>query len=778
VGVLDGFDSTWTNARTTFGQGAPQDGSRYDNSGQLREMKSTVQAAKPTSSWLGSASDSYSTANERHARTLGVMADLDQKLRAEVDRSAQVVSAGRQNLDAVRQWVYDAAASVPPGKTREQMLYPIVSKGAGEIAEIIRKSNGDLNTIAGRIRDLGNEYQLLGDKKLAGGDGKDKDDPLGAPGADDEEEIKRRAQRDVKAALDGDKDAIQRVRNVLNTITPQQQSGQPKLNAEQQAYLSQMQAQQRLRSVEQLKECADRGARDIMADSWQLMSNPKIEFPKTESVDGALQGDEMVKGGFDKLPPSVQSVIQSPGIERHQDLQTITDIVKGGNAAGHFQHDTDLDRGLMHKVADMMEDPRWRSDDPPFDIPGNWPWETPRPPHAELERVAQDIFSVVGNDHQVVHDAVTGNVQPGNEFREQFKIDKDHFMYNLTHEAWDDKGAGAAALFDWIDDSAHGPEAEIAGKTAKEVAEYIGNNPGLNSLNDDNTVGLYGTHSLGEVNPLLVRGFAEGLSPYVNNIAGTAGGLPSFGGMLDDPTDVRDGVLPEAKNVFSVLNGDPKAAEIFNGAAMAQAALHDTEYAMNPDSGEKPRALYDSATLRALVDVGLENNIDTNNKNQYEIERELYAAKSAAYEAGLDGLKKAGSAVLPGTGATISNEALSRLGPALKDSIIGPAPAAPGEPPPIPRFAAERAEVEMLNTLNGIGTELRDLPAEYRAPDGSVRTYEEMYREDPTLTPGEYAEVVNNSINATLGYDFQDGHIKDRYDQVTADRTPDPNSTR
>ncbi len=773
MGVLDGFESTWSNARATFGQGTPLEGAQFDNSGHLREMKSTVESAKPSSGWTGTASDSYATANDKHARVLGGMADLDQRLRTEIDRSAQVVTAGRQNLDAVRQWVYDAAATVPPGTNRDSMLYPIVSKGAGEIADILKKSNGDLSTIAGRVRGIGSEYRMLGgDLRQGGGDGTD---PLGATGDETEEDIKKRAQADVKAALDGDKGAITRVQNVLNTITAQQQSGQPKLNAEQQAYLSQMQAQQKLRSVEGLQEAANKGARGIMADSWQLMSNPKLEFPKTESVDGALQGSEMVKGGFNQLPNSVQSTIQSPGIEQHQNLQKIADIVNGGNANGYFQHDTDLDRGLMHKVADMMEDPKWRSDDPPVDVPGNWPWEDGRPPHAELERVAQDVMKGVHNDHQVVHDAVTGNVEPGNEFREQFKVNSDHLMYNLTHEAWDDKGAAAGSLFDWMDDSAKGPEAQISGETARAVSEYIGNHPDLNSLNDDNTVGLYGTHSLGQVNPLLVQGFAEGLSPYVNNIAGTEGGLPGFGGMLDDPNDVRDGTLPEAKNLFSVLNGDPEAAKVFNGAALGQAMLHDAAYAQHPDPGEKPTALYDSATLRGLVDVGMTNNIDTEGKNQAQIDKELYATKSAAFDYGLEGLTKAGGAAIPGVGGEIGTEALSKLGPALKDSIIGPAPAEPGQPDPLPRFASERAEAEMLNTLNSIGHPIVDLPPDYRGEGGRILSYEEMYKANPNLTPGEYANKVNTAVNNTLGFNFQDTYIKDRYDQVAANRTPDPN---
>jgi uncharacterized protein YukE len=162
VGVLDAFESTWSNARSTFGQGTSQEGAQFDNSAQLRQMQSSVEAAKPGERWTGSASDTYASANEKQARVLGQVADLDQRLRTEVDRSAAVVAVGRRDLDAVRRWVHDAAATVPPGHNRDRMLYPIVSRGSGEIAEIVQRANGELNTIAGRIGGLKGEYQALG----------------------------------------------------------------------------------------------------------------------------------------------------------------------------------------------------------------------------------------------------------------------------------------------------------------------------------------------------------------------------------------------------------------------------------------------------------------------------------------------------------------------------------------------------------------------------------------------------------------------------------------
>lgn len=154
---------TWSQARATFGQGVPSDGSRFDQSSQFRQLQNQVESAAPGSRWSGVASDSYADANANHARKLGNIGELDQRLGAEVQRSAAVVTAGRRDLDAVKQWVSDAAATVPNTAAGQRMLWPIVSKGSAEIQEIITRSNRELSSIAGRIHGLGSEYQALGD---------------------------------------------------------------------------------------------------------------------------------------------------------------------------------------------------------------------------------------------------------------------------------------------------------------------------------------------------------------------------------------------------------------------------------------------------------------------------------------------------------------------------------------------------------------------------------------------------------------------------------------
>jgi len=94
-----------------------------------------------------------------------------------------MVAAGRSNLDAVRTWVLDAAASVPQNASGEKMLTPIVQKGIGDVVEVVKTSNSQLNIIGASIRGLSEEYRALGDQKLgrtdphADGTGKDGDKP-------------------------------------------------------------------------------------------------------------------------------------------------------------------------------------------------------------------------------------------------------------------------------------------------------------------------------------------------------------------------------------------------------------------------------------------------------------------------------------------------------------------------------------------------------------------------------------------------------------------------
>ena len=149
---------------------------------------------------------------------LGQLAGLDQRVAAEVDRSAQAVAAGRRDLDAVRKWVVDAAASVPQNAAGERMQMAIVQKGLSQLQDIIQRSNGDLNAIGEKIRDLGRDYQALGNQKFAPKEG---GEFIGRP--EDEKDPRRKAEKDVRDALAGDQESAKRVDEVLGGIKPGQE---------------------------------------------------------------------------------------------------------------------------------------------------------------------------------------------------------------------------------------------------------------------------------------------------------------------------------------------------------------------------------------------------------------------------------------------------------------------------------------------------------------------------------------------------------------------------
>ena len=167
MSVLDAFLSTWSNARSTFGDGPPRTGAQYDSSGKLTESQNNVNSAAPDARWTGTASNAYSAANHEHSRVLGRMAGLDQRLASEVTASANVVTSGRRDLDAVRKWVLDVASTARQNQAGERIMLPIVQKGLKELTDTVRRSSGDLNAIGGRIQAIGHEYRALGNQKFS-----------------------------------------------------------------------------------------------------------------------------------------------------------------------------------------------------------------------------------------------------------------------------------------------------------------------------------------------------------------------------------------------------------------------------------------------------------------------------------------------------------------------------------------------------------------------------------------------------------------------------------
>jgi hypothetical protein len=704
VGVLDGFFSTWSNAKATFGEGTPQGGAQFDGSGTLNQLKSNLDSAAPGSRWTGTAATAYGTANTEHQRVIGELGGLDKRLAAHVDGSARIVSAGRDQLDGARKWVVDAAGNVPNTAEGQRMLIPIANKGIGQVADIVQKTNGDLNTLGGKIRDVGNEYTALGNQKFAPKDGTGDDDVLGVKGDESDDEVKKRAKEDVEKTLkDGDQGAAGRVEKVLGTIKPYNE-----LSPEQAAYLNEMQRQQAGMSIPVLHKAEEQlgDKKHVIGDSWQLMSNDDV--PR----DAGKFADQQ-KGGFDRLPDSVQKLVSQHGLASSaytadcDQMKQIAQIVKDGHS--ELQQGTELDRGMMRLGDRIMDDPNALN---------------------SQEDVVRDIFDSAGRDHTIVRDMVTG-----------IKGDNgDDFLHDINNTHWRDDGKSAGGMFSWTNESAHGPDAQIAAETAEKVATYLGTHDGdlmhmPNGFSDT---------TLGQANPDLVRAYAHGLTPYMADIASlsSADRTDAFN-FLDPGNSDR----PTAKGLFAVLSTDEQAFKEFNGAADALSIQEAHQYAEDVKNhvpvNADDRRLLDVGVLKGLVADGSTSAAHAMGMNHDQ----LNDWRKGAFETG----KELATLGATAAGGPAGGVAIAAFGGLMESSIVGTGATGDGQDLVIPNMGAEESARLTLNALLADSVHVPGM--EQLQPfmkDGQLLALHDV---DRNLVPPDtgYQDLLNGKLNEVLG---------------------------
>jgi hypothetical protein len=629
VSALDGFYTTWDNARQTFGQGAPQPGADFDKSPQLTNLGSGVTAAAPGSKWSGAAATNYDKANADHQAVFGKLAELDKKIAQQVDQSAQVVATGRQNLDQVRQWVTDAANSVPPGKQRDMLLMQIANRGLGQLTEVVQKTNAESNTVAQNLAKLGPEFEAVKNEQKFGNGEKDEKGDVDALGGEEMGPVppEQQAEEDVRASLEeGDQAAAGRVEEVLGQIKPYRE-----LTPEQAAYLNEMAKQQSGMSVGDLKASEDRlgDKGHIVGDSWQLMTNDDV--PRS-----AGNFDEQQKGGFDRLPQSVQEAIKSPVPPFNNELNEISAIVKDGNA--DLQTGTELDREMM-RTADRLMDASLFSEPSAFN---------PEKAHF-LDENIQNIFESAGRDHQIVHDHITGT----------HGDDGQDFMMDVATHEWVDDGKAAGSLFAWTNDT-NGPEATIAAKTANVYAEFLGHNSG-------ELLSIGGDRQIGDVNPELVKAFSTGLLPYQEELVTDQPKVDTPFNRIDD----LKGSMDDTKGLFAVIDSQPDAAREWNTQAYQHAMDMQKSFAdFAKDNPRMPAGdvriddMEASARMLGAIDGGISQETLSNIHNARMDHDQAQANAQEAYEFKKDILR---SVMSYGRGGDLVTNTLA-------DAFAGPPP--------------------------------------------------------------------------------------------------------
>nr|WP_078325193.1 WXG100 family type VII secretion target [Mycobacteroides salmoniphilum] len=652
-----------------------------------------VQAIVDVSTWKGDAGDAARDAMTRSAarfQTAGSQATA-------VAMQANKAYGESQTLAAdIGSFLADAAA--PPTviidpKTNGVTPPDITGMDKDQLQTVINKLK-DLKTrvtgLLARGDTLDDELARMLDEGTGGNTMADKlsGEEMRQP------EMRRRAEQDVQDALAGDEEAAKRVETVLNGIKPAQE-----LTAEQGSYLSQMQAQQKGMTVEELKTAEARlgDQKHIIGDSWQLMSNENVRFPKTETTVDALDDpNNVVKGGFDQLPDSARNTILNGGYDTQadprkiQDLTDITDMVRDGRR--ELQTGTEIDRELI-RLADRRMDLPPPSDD----------WQV------------RDIFTSAGRDHQVIHDHLRGD-------------DGNDFLHDITAAPWVDKGAAAGSLFSWTNEQATGPEAEIAAETAQKYATYIGSDPKL--LTDQ---GPFANQTLGQVNPELVKAFAHGLTPYMDDIASVSGA--GRDGDKFDPLDPTNSERPNAKRLFAVLGTQQDAYVEFNGAADRLALDRAHNYAEDVKNGvpvsKDDARLLDSAILKGLVASGTAEGLHAIGLNDAEAQK----WRGYAYDAGAKTLLG-------------SNPLVGAFAAAMKDSIIGAPPNT--STPVVPNMGADESARFVLNALIADGAPVPGVDQAYMV-NGHFGTLEELKGKGISVSDSEYQQILNDVLDNTVG---------------------------
>lgn len=581
MGALDGFYSTWNKAKATFGEGTPTDGSHYDgSSSQLLKMKGMVESAQPDHRWQGTGSEAYAAANKEHAAVYQKLAELDKKMAAEVTNAANIVTSGRNQLDATKSWVDSMVASLPPtsARDRENKLIPIANQGISQVNTTVQNANRDMLAIGLRVSGIKNEYDELTNQKFAG------EKP---PAAGDKPEDKKKPELNSEnGRTDGEtiKSGAGRVMSpeyrerllAAGTLSEQQLADLAAgkdvvVGKERMAYLYQLSQSLNGMSPEEIKALQNSLPPDeqrALAQSLAIISNDhaKSGVPNTEGVTEATRDNFIpAAGSLINLPDGIHAelsrddrvvvepahtvgtgsmfpahVPESTKLNGVGALQEISEIFKPGDGAyfnGSEATESMLSAAAQYADADAKHNgtsgdalsrPTFTSDHHGADLPG----------------ALADVIQVSGKDHVSVHDLSTN------------PSTRDSFLHGITAEKWGEHSSQVGDAFRWTGSD---PASPISTETANSVAHYLADNA------DDHLRHMPGGGFFGEVNGGLLQAMTDGTAPYLAQLAG-AGPQSGFTSPGIDGFDRAS----EMSALFSVYDQDHTAGTVANNAALQQ----------------------------------------------------------------------------------------------------------------------------------------------------------------------------------------------------------------
>ncbi|MDO3640145.1 TPR repeat region-containing protein [Mycolicibacterium arseniciresistens] len=422
-----------------------------------------------------------------------------------------MVTTGRGNLDAVRQWVTDAANSVPPGKQRDELLMKIANSGLGQVSEIVQTSNDANNTIRDNMNRLKPEFEAVNfssEGSPSGDPGDDKETeerdklPRGTPTGEGESE----GEQDGEAVAEqADLPPDQRDPAVLDEVAsnlPQNPLTQAQIDAlargeeidnvpkETQEYYRDfyqaagkdgLLALDRHLEAQEAAGDTDAGAqRDSLANGLMVTSNENIV---ERNPDGSIAS----RGGYDQLPSELRDLIEwrnGDAIPNELELgtvaaqeQNIADMTQLGELMGEanpgYQPGTQLGTEMYQKAADMVE-------------PNRDGWAFRDTSVETYERAANNFADVAGRNNEASYRIWSGDgMEPG--------YNPEHTVRTLMGQDWSNAGGGtgAATLLDWMNEDMDRPVGDPIGDRARQAFTEVpamlapgDNDPVFNTMRD------------------------------------------------------------------------------------------------------------------------------------------------------------------------------------------------------------------------------------------------------------------------------------------------------
>lgn len=293
--------------------------------------------------------------------------------------------------------------------------------------------------------------------------------------------------------------------------------------------------------AEQIKGYA-KGATDETRGSFVPVTGSLVNLPDG-MVRELTRSDRVTAGPLINAPGGAQpSTVTLRGVGALQDIATV--LSPGASISGSEATKSMLDAATQYATADIAHRGAGVGDVLNTDQ-RTWAGEHGGTAVGDtgVQHALSDVMRVAATDHVAVHDAASG--AGGNDF-----------MRALTAEHWDDKGGKIAGAFEWMGDPAntHNP---MATETANAVAHYLGD-----PAHGVELKALPGGGTFGEVNPGISHAMADGIKPYLGQLAGLdtphANGVTQFGS------------AEQMKTMFSVLDQNHDSAISINAAASAE----------------------------------------------------------------------------------------------------------------------------------------------------------------------------------------------------------------